>query len=165
MNMREVLVLAFLLGVGTLRMAADLLHLPRLDARGAALQVSPAMKVFTAHRGFETYASRFALHWDDAGGAARRLVLDPVSYQRLRGPYNRRNVYGAALAYGPLLRSDTRTLAMQESVMQHAFCSPRGLRDEFGIPKGTEHVRIEVTPLRADARRDLPLHWEVRCGH
>ena len=54
-------------------------------------------------RGLETYSTRFFLEWTDAQGQAHSLELTPEVYARLRGPYNRRNVYGAVLAYGPVL--------------------------------------------------------------
>jgi hypothetical protein len=160
---RRALVVCFLLGLGCLQMAGDVLGMPRLKALAAASQVSPAMKVFTAHQGYETHAARFSLHWLDTAGRPQSLALDPSSYAGVRGPYNRRNVYGAALAYGPILRADPRTRPMQESVMRHAFCVPGTLRRELGIPQDARELRVLLVPTRADARRDLQLGWEARC--
>jgi hypothetical protein len=144
-------------------MLGDVLGLPRLKGFAAATQVAPAMKVFTAHQGYETHAARFALHWQDASGNPQTLVLNPATYGRVTGPYNRRNIYGAALAYGPILRSDPRTRAMQESVMHYAFCAPGSLGAELGIPPDARNLRMTVSPTRADARRDLELNWGVNC--
>lgn len=163
MKPKEILVLCFLVGVGSLQMVGDVFALPRLKGFAAATQVSPAMKVFTAHQGYETHAARFSLHWEDEVGATRTLALDPASYDRVKGPYNRRNVYGAALAYGPILRADPRTRQMQASVMRYAFCTPGSLGRELGIPPQARNLRVEVVPTRADARRDLELTWEVHC--
>src|SRR5262245_35466813 len=63
MNRRETAVFAFLVTIGTLQMAADVLAMPGLKAIAAATQVSPAMRVFTAHQGYETHAARFRLSW------------------------------------------------------------------------------------------------------
>jgi hypothetical protein len=163
MKGREVLTLVLLVGLGSLQMIGDVAGAPRLKAVAAALQVSPAMKVFTAQQGYETHAARFRLHWRDANGQAQALQLGPGPETAIAGPYNRRNVYGAALAYGPLLRGDPRTRAMQESVMHHAFCHPGRLRAELGIPQRATDLWVEIAPLRADARRDLDYTWRVNC--
>ena len=83
---------------------------------------SPAPKVFSAVRGLETFSTRFFLEWQDRAGAAHTLELTPAVYSRLRGPYNRRNVYGAVLAYGPVLLTDPRGRPMFDAVAVHALC-------------------------------------------
>ena len=163
MKAKQLLAFCFLVGLGSLQMVGDVFDLPSLKGSAAATQVSPAMRVFTAHRGYETHAARFSLHWQDGNGATRSLPLDPHSYRGVGGPYNRRNVYGAALAYGPILRADPRTRPMQESVMRYAFCSPGGLRQELGIPPQARDLRVGLVPTRADARRDLELEWSIDC--
>ncbi|HKE94631.1 MAG TPA: hypothetical protein VKB34_10020 [Povalibacter sp.] len=163
MNRRETAVFAFLVTIGTLQMAADVLAMPGLKAIAAATQVSPAMRVFTAHQGYETHAARFRLSWRDPSGAMQELQLDPQSYAAVRGPYNRRNVYGAAFAYGPLLRADPRLRPMQESVMRYAFCSPGALRSELGIPADASELGGQVLPVRKLQRTDLELSWEIHC--
>jgi hypothetical protein len=163
MKPRAVFEFVFLVALGSLRMGAQLFDAPRLDAVGAMLQVAPAMKVFTAHQGYETHVARFALAWLDADGVEQVIELTPSTYARVRGPYNRRNVYGAALAYGPILRSDPRTHAMQASVMRHAFCSRDGLRRELRVPADVSSLQVRVIPSRADARRDLARGWSVDC--
>jgi hypothetical protein len=163
MTARERFVFALLVALGSAQMVADVSGWPGLKVAAAATQVSPAMRVFTAHAGFETYASRFRIEWRDATHGVRSIELDPATYARVRGPYNRRNVYGAALAYGPLLAADPRTAAMHASVMHYAFCKPGTMRDELSIPHGAA-VAIEVVPRRPDARLDLPTRWEVDCG-
>jgi hypothetical protein len=163
MKARDALVFGFLVALGSLQIAAEALSMPRVKALAAALQVSPAMKVFTAHEGYETHAAHFSLSWRDTGGARHVLELDPTTYAGVRGPYNRRNVYGAAFAYGPLLRADPRLRAMQESVMSYAFCEPGALRTELGIPADTTRLTAHVIPLRRVSRTDLESSWEIRC--
>jgi hypothetical protein len=163
MSTRAKSVLVLLVALGTMQVFADVLAMPRLRAVFAATQVSPAMKVFTAHQGYETHAARFAITWIDADGASQRLAVDPEIYRNVRGPYNRRNVYGAALAYGPLLRADPKLRPMQESVMHYAFCSPGAVRSDLGIPRDAADLTIHVLPTRPTARPDLELSWEVDC--
>ncbi len=164
MSTRAKSILVLLVALGTLQMFAEVLAMPRLKAVFAATQVSPAMKVFTAHQGYETHAARFAIAWIDADGVAQRLAVDPEIYCNVQGPYNRRNVYGAALAYGPLLRADPKLRPMQESVMHYAFCSPGALRSDLGIPRDAANLTIHVLPTRPTARGDLESSWEVDCN-
>ena len=164
MNAKDKSILVLLVALGTMQIVADVLGMPKLKAAFAATQVSPAMKVFTAQQGYETHAARFALTWVDAAGAEQRLTLDPEVYRNVRGPYNRRNVYGAALAYGPILRADTKLRLMQESVMQYGFCNPGVLRAELGVPVDAQQLTIHVMPTRQPARKDLELNWEVDCN-
>jgi hypothetical protein len=163
MKPRSVLVFTFLVGLGSVQMAADVAGMPRLKALAAATQVSPAMKVFTAQERYETHAARFTLNWQGTDGGIRELPLTPEVYRHVRGPYNRRNVYGAALAYGPVLRTRPETLRMQQSVMRYAFCSPGILRRELALPAETPNLRARVTPVRPVERPDLELEWKVDC--
>jgi hypothetical protein len=162
MSTRSKVVLGFLVGLGCMQMAADVLHLPKLKALAAATQMSPAMKVFTAHEGYETHAAQFTLQWRE-GSSTHELAITPGIYKGVMGPYNRRNVYGAALAYGPLLRERAETRRMQESVMRYGLCNGGPLREELRVPADATHLSVRVTPVRPPARTDLQLEWEVDC--
>ncbi|HET9473964.1 MAG TPA: hypothetical protein VFO82_08725 [Steroidobacteraceae bacterium] len=163
MKTRDRLVWLLLVAIGTLQIGAEALGMARVKALAAALQLSPAMKVFTAHQGYETHAARFSLSWVDDSGASYVLALDPATYSHVQGPYNRRNVYGAAFAYGPLLRADPQLRTMQESVMRYALCDPGTLREELGISRDAHSLVAHVAPVRPVNRADLELSWPVRC--
>ncbi len=132
-----------LLLVGLLQMTGDVLGITALKGIGAATGASPAPKVFSAVRGFETYAARFHLEWTDRDGSPRSLELTPAVYGRVEGPYNRRNVYGAALAYGPVLPPEIR-----DAVFRRALCGEAPLLRELGIDPGTIRgtVRVRYVP-------------------
>jgi hypothetical protein len=153
-----------LLIVGFLQMTGDVLGLSALRGIGAATVTSPAPKVFSAARGLETYSSRFFLEWTDRQGQAHSVALTPEIYSRLAGPYNRRNVYGAALAYGPVLSTDPRTQSMFQAVIRYAFCGEAPVLNELGINPidvaGHVHVRLE--PI-AGTPTDLPRILEPSC--
>ena len=131
--------------LGTLQMTGDLLRIPVLKGVGAASGASPAPKVFSAVRGLETYSTRFFLEWDGTS-----VPLTPELYARLRGPYNRRNAYGAVVAYGPLLASAPTTRPLFEAVARHALCGDAPLLRELGIDPttlvGPPRVRLEPLP-------------------
>src|ERR1700755_3585891 len=101
-------VLAFL---GFAQMAGDIFHLPALKAVAAATAASPAPKVFSAVKGLETFSTRVFIEWVGEIGPTHSVEVTPERYAHVLGPYNRRNVYGAVLAYGPVLESDPRTNA------------------------------------------------------
>ena len=158
---------AFLIAVGCLQMVGDLTDLRAVKAIGAATGSSPAPKVFTAHKGFETYSSQFFVRWTDkASGEQQALRLTPAVYRGVAGPYNRRNVYGAVLAYAPVLPSEPATRAMHDSAIAYAMCGESSLLAEIGIDRATiaGPVTIELKP-----RQQLPaghgwkLVYEVAC--
>lgn len=144
---------AFLLILGLAQMTGDLLGILPLKAIAAATVASPAPKVFSAVRGLETYSTRFFIEWD--GG---RAELTPEVYSRMRGPYNRRNVYGAALAYAPVIPPELR-----DPVMRRALCGDAPLLRELGLhPRGRVVVRLE--PLPGTSIGNLQTRFEAPCG-
>jgi hypothetical protein len=150
--------------LGIAQMAGDLLRIPALAGVAAASAASPAPKVFSAVRGLETFTSGFALEIRSAGGSTRRVQLTPELNARLRGPYNRRNVYGAVLAYGPVLAADPRTRPLFDALSQGALCGDATLLDELGLRDAeVESVSVEVTQRTGVPEPDLPLRWTVAC--
>jgi len=157
----------FLVVLGLLQMTGDLLekvvYAPVgrvLKGLGAATAAAPAPKVFSSVRGLETYSTRFFIEWTDRAGVEQSLLLTPEIYARLQGPYNRRNVYGAALAYGPVLPDELR-----EPVMRYALCGQAPLLRELGIDPdsiaGRVRIRYEARP--GTDLGDLPHILEAPC--
>lgn len=146
-------------------MAGDVLHLPVLKGIGAATGASPAPKVFSSVRGLETFSTRFFIEWTDSTGNFQSLEITPELYARLRGPYNRRNVYGALLAYGPMLQSDPRTRAMFNSVADYGLCTGAPLLRDLGIDpadvRGSFAIRLE--PRAGTNSEKLPLLISSPC--
>jgi hypothetical protein len=140
----------FLLVIGLLQMTGDILHLPALKAVAAATGASPAPKVFSTVQGLETFSSDFYIEWEDRNGAPHSLKLTPELYSRIRGPYNRRNVFGAALSYAPVLDKDPHTKPMYISVVRYALCGQAPLLHELGIdttnPSAPPSIRLIPRP-------------------
>jgi hypothetical protein len=156
---------AALLGLGLLQMAGDVLGVPALKGLGMATAASPAPRVFSSIRGLETYSTRFFLEWRGKDGATHSLPLTPEVYERLRGAYNRRNAYGAALAAGPVLVTEPRTQRMFQAVLSYALCSEAPVLRELGIDParidGLPRVRYEPSP--GSSMRDLPTIIRPTC--
>lgn len=148
-------------GLGLSQMAGDLLGVLPLKGVAAATCASPAPKVFSAVRGFETYSTRFFLEWTDRDGTARSVPITSERTADLQGPYNRRNVYGAALAYGPVMPPELRG-----PVMRYALCGSGRLLPELGIsaPERGSPFRVRFEP-RPGTRlpESLPLLIEAPC--
>ncbi len=146
-------------------MAGDVLRLPAIKALAAATAASPAPKVFSAVRGLETYSTRFFIEWTDKTGHFESLEITPEGTRGLRGPYNRRNVYGAVLAYGPIMQSDTALQPMFNSVSHYALCGNAPLLQELGIDtanmQSAPRVRLETRP--GSQTGALPLTFEAPC--
>jgi hypothetical protein len=164
--MKHWIAAAALVAVGSLQMVGDLSGWPQLKAAGAITHASPAPKVFTSQGGFETFSSRFFIDWTDVQGQQHALELTPRSYRDLQGPYNRRNAYGAALSYGPVLAANERTRPMFDSVMRHSFCGSAPLLRELGIPSGElvypVHIRLEPREQKSRAP-DWQTEFSVQC--
>ena len=143
---------AILLAIGLFQMTGDLLHFPFLKNLGAASGASPAPKVFCAVKGYEAYATRFTLEWMGRDGALQSRPFSADAIGRLRGPYNRRNVYGAALAYGPILPEGLRG-----PVMTYGLTGTAPVLRELGIdPDGIVDVWIRYEPLPGLEGREFP---------
>jgi hypothetical protein len=155
----------FLLALGLLQMAGDVIHWPALKAIAAATGASPAPKVFSSIRGLETFSTRFFVEWTDGAGNFHSLEITPNLYATVRGPYNRRNVYGALLAYGPVLQTDDRTRGMFNSVARYGLCHGSPLLREFGIDptdvRGSVVIRLE--PRANSNDENLPLLISAPC--
>lgn len=157
--------LALLALLATAQMAGDLFRVPALKGLAAATAASPAPRVFSVSGGLETYSTRFAVCWTDAAGDEQRLDITPRTAARLRGPYNRRNVYGAALAYGPVLATNERTTGMLASILRFALCEPGGVLAELngGVVSGASNLRVEYEPLGATSLGALPRTLAAPC--
>jgi hypothetical protein len=111
-------------------------------ARNAAASTAaaPYPKVFCAKDGYEAFAMNFELTGEDEHGGAHVVSMTPETYARMRGPYNRRNVYGAALAFAPVLDP-----AVRDEVVDYAFHRDGGLRRALGLPP-LRKLTIRITP-------------------
>ena len=146
------LVAGALLLFGLAQMAGDLTGNRALKGIGAATAIAPCPKVFCDMNGVEPFASTFTI--TAQGKDTVSFPITPEIYARLKGPYNRRNVYGAAIAGAPLLPK-----AMRESVFDYAFGSDGPLRQQLSL---TEDSRIMLTVRTNTRGRDNI--WTFACA-
>jgi len=161
---RDVLAAGVLVVIGVGQIAADLAGLPLLKAAISAWGASPAPKVFSSVEGLETFSTKFRLEWRHPDGSAASAELAPEMYERLEGPYSRRNVYGAALAYSPILAGNSATRQMFEAIARYAFCRPDGLVEELGLGPAKGPYRIVLIPKRSTTPEStLSLEHRIEC--
>ena len=155
----------FLIVLALAQMVGDVTGLTALRGLAMATAASPAPKVFSAVQGLETYSTRFSIEWRDRAGQQHSLALTPEVYSRMRGPYNRRNAYGAIVAYGPVFASNPATVPLFEGVGRFAFCGQAPLLRELGIDPTTLDgpPRVRLRPLEGSDTGDLPLLFEAPC--
>ncbi|MEY2546824.1 MAG: hypothetical protein QOG48_1941 [Verrucomicrobiota bacterium] len=134
MNWRNIMAGALLI-VGLAQMAGDLTKNLVVKGIAAATAISPCPKVFCDMNGLEPFASTFTLTAN--GRETISLPITPQLYARLKGPYNRRNVYGAAVAAAPILPEQ-----MRQSVLRYAFKPGGPLRRNLGL---ADDARIALT--------------------
>lgn len=144
---RQALATAFLIAIGLLQMTGDITDVLWMKGIGAAWGASPAPKVFSSAEGLETFSSQFFLIWKDQDGILHRKKLTPQVAKGLKGPYNRRNVYGAVLSYGPLLSQNEALAEAYESILAYAI-NKSGMLEELGIDASSisGSIIIEVVP-------------------
>ncbi len=144
----------FLLALGLLQMAGYVTGFQPLRAIGAATVASPLPIVFSDVKGLETFASRFSMHIQTRSGRTLDFVITPEIYARLKGAYNRRNVYGAALSYGPRLPEK-----IWKSVFEYGLCAGGPLAKAFQVEEPVSAASLNIqtqTHGRSDAW-DLPI--------
>lgn len=165
-NFSPLIVSGGLIVIALFQMAGDLFNQTWMKALGAAWGASPAPKVFSSADGLETFSSKFFLIWTDRENELHRLLLTPKLGKKLKGPYNRRNVYGAVISYGPLLSKSEMMREAYESVLEYALSQNGPLLQELGIPADSikEGIIIEVVPRPGKDHSHLELIKEVPVG-
>jgi hypothetical protein len=141
-----------LLIIGLSQMAGELTGNRILKGLGAVTCIAPCPKVFCDMNGFEPFAADFAITQEEKGSIS--VPITPTLYSRMKGPYNRRNVYGAAIAGAPLLPEPIR-----RHVLNYAFAHGGSLRDEFGLPAGGGSIGITIR----DKTRGRDANWYFQC--
>lgn len=153
-----------LLVLGLAQMVGALLGVGPLKGLAAATVASPAPKVFSSAKGLETYSTEFFLEWTSTDGKEHSLALTPEVYPRLQGPYNRRNIYGAVLAFGPVLYTEEAARPMFDAASVYALCNDAPILRELGIdPDTVDGVRVRYVPREGLDLGELPTLIEVPC--
>jgi hypothetical protein len=137
---------------GLTAMVGDVLEIPAVKAIGLASTIAPCPKVFCDTKGLEAFASAFTLRFQTNGHPVE-MSLTPERYSKLKGPYNRRNVYGAALSFGPRLPEP-----LWQAVFDFGLSNTGPLRRELGIPAEATNLVVTIR-TKTRGRND---EWELK---
>lgn len=124
------------IAIGFLRIAGWLFQSDTIIGLGAITAASPLPIVFTEVKGVETFASDVFVVFEDHADSTQHMRITPAVYSKLSGPYNRRNVFGAAIAYGPVMEVD-----LWRSVLGYGLCTGV-LQREIGLPQEMRNTRF-----------------------
>lgn len=138
--------------VGLLQIAGYCFRMPSVRGLGQALSSAPLPIVFTEVKGVETFAADFFIGFTDSSGTYQEVAITPEMYSRLQGPYNRRNVYGAAISYGPVLPEK-----IWKSVLNYGVCN-KTLLMELGVPSNGSNYVVRIKS-RTEGR--IGQTWEL----
>lgn len=146
--------------IGLLQIIGLSLSAPSLKGLGLATVASPLPLVFSHFRGGETFAADFYLELHKDHEIIFSTQITPKKYSQFKGPYNRRNIYGAIFAYGPYLNQPAEK-EMVHTVLRRGFCQPGYLRQELKLPEDFNRVVILVKTKTKNQEDEL--RFGVRC--
>lgn len=138
--------------IGLLQTIGYLTKIKVIRDLGAVTCSSPLPIVFTEVRGVEAYASDFYLEFKTEEGLLEQIKLTPEIYSKLKGPYNRRNVYGAAIAGAPILPE-----TLWKPILTYGLCN-NILKEELQIPVTNNDFSVKIT-TRTKGRDD---RWNLK---
>ncbi len=141
--MTKKLPIYLLIALGLLQATGFIFKMPMVRGVGVATVASPLPIVFSHFRGLETFSSNFRVKILTKTGETKEFDLTPQLYNQFKGPYMRRNVYGAVVAYGTKM-NESREAELVHSVLLYAFCNPGSLLESLDIPSAAE-ATVHVT--------------------
>ena len=124
--------------LGCSAMIGDLCGSRVMKGLGAAWTFAPFPKVFCDNQGLEGFASDFTIVARGREGA-KEVPITPELYAQMRGPYNRRNVYGAVFSFAPKLPSE-----LWESVYEFGLGANGVLKEEFSLPLSATNIAVRI---------------------
>ena len=127
---------AFILAIGffgSFQIIGSITGSPLLRGLGLATGFAPFPKVFCETGGYEPFAATFTMTGIDEENQPVKIPFTAERYAQLDGPYQRRNVYGAALAYAPRLPQELR-----DHLLENLFKGDSTLARELGLPQLTQ---------------------------
>jgi len=114
--------------IGMLQIIGYLTGIDSIRNMGRITSSSPLPLVFSEVKGVETFASDFYFQYTTEMNETNKIKITPEIYSKLKGPYNRRNIFGAAISYGPVLPED-----LWKSVINYGLCNDI-LNNELEVP-------------------------------
>lgn len=150
---------ALVVAIGSLSMLGSVTGVDAVKGMGFMTTASPLPLVFSKFRGVENFSSEYYMDVRYRTGETESLMITDEMYERSGGPYNRRNPYGAVLAYGPMLTKPNE-IVLRDKVMEYSACGQGSFMKEIGITKPIEHIRVTV---KSKTKAKPVWNFEVNC--
>lgn len=135
--MRKYLYL-FVVIIGSLQIIGFTTKNKTIRGIGVATTSSPLPLVFTKVKDVETFSNQFFIDYTTKDNQKFSLEITPEVYSKIKGAYNRRNVYGAAFSYAPVLNEK-----LLNAVLSYSFCD-KNLITEIGFPKDAKDFTMRI---------------------
>lgn len=145
--------------IGSLSMLGSVTSLDPVKGIGFMTTASPLPLVFSKFRGVENFSSDYFMDIRYKDGTTESMKITPEMYEKSQGPYNRRNPYGAVLAYGPMLTKPNEII-LRDKVMQYSACGQGTFMKEMGITKPIGHIKVT---LNSKTTARSVWNFEVNC--
>ena len=150
-----------LIGLGSLQLLGLATGSQTVRGLGFATGASPLPLVFSKFRGVENFTADFFIQVEFENGEHLETQLTSEMYSHLKGPYNRRNPYGAVLAYGPML-TEKHEVAMRDQILRYGICADGPLAVELGYEQTIRSAKIS---FRSKTKgKENTWDFRVQCG-
>jgi hypothetical protein len=159
--MKPYIISAVVIIIGALQCFGFIFQSDNIRKLGQLTAASPLPLVFSHFRGLETFSPRFFLRVERDQFAPQEVPITPELYSQLDGPYNRRNLYGAAFAYGAVLQKESERQMVNE-ILRYGFCQNgpiRKLLDSLQITQPHDDLSAVILPKGSAQSVILP----IRC--
>ena len=150
---RMSLIVLVLLIVGLLQPAGYILKSPTISGVAFATASSPLPLVFTTYNQIETFSTDFTLKGELSNGSIIIRNINKELYDRIDGPYNRRNVFGVVFSHGPFFNTE-ELIKLRQRVLYYAICL-----DGIKLDLGSHAVRKVEIKVRSKARGFENKQW------
>ena len=113
--------LVALIAVGCLSSVGFIFGMPTVRAVGTISVVSPLPLVFSTYYRQETFSTYFTLDIYTTNDTRIIIPMTRDVYEKIDGPYNKRNVYGVVFSHGPFFRSP-ELIQLRHQILHYGFC-------------------------------------------
>ena len=117
--------------IGLIQMFGYLTGQENIKGLGTLSVSSPLPIVFTKFNGNETFSQKYYLKYTTDTGEIIEKEISKHDFEKMRAPYNLRNVYGYAMAYGPSVKKEKMLIARNE-ILNFAFCNNTSSMKKIG---------------------------------
>jgi hypothetical protein len=145
--------LVLLVVVGCFSSIGFIFGMPTLRAVGTVTTMSPLPLVFSTYFRQETFATYFTLDIHTKNGSQIIIPMTRDLYEKIDGPYNKRNVYGAVFSHGPFFRAP-ELIDLRHQILHYGFC-------QKNLDIGDIDIKNMTVIIKSKTRGKENMFWEM----